>query len=284
MRSILDIIGRLDRPIPWEEGDNIPWNEPGFSARMLREHLSQAHNAASRRTERVDAHVDWIHQRVLAGTKSRILDLGCGPGLYATRLAHLGHQCTGIDYSPASIEYAKEQAAADGVSRHFIEGDIRTADYGQGFDLVMFIYGELNVFSPADAQGILSKARAALRPGGQLLLEPDTADAVEYRGRQGRSWYSSAGGLFSTEPHVVLHEHSWDPDMRASTTRYFIIDAETHRVTRHAGSSKAYDDDELRALLARSGFGEAKAYDGLSGVLEDMPQGSQLGVWTARRP
>ena len=27
-------------PEPWDEGDNIPWNEPGFSRRMLREHLT----------------------------------------------------------------------------------------------------------------------------------------------------------------------------------------------------------------------------------------------------
>ena len=66
---------------------------------MLREHLSQAHNAASRRLPIVDQQVSWIHEKLLAGTPSRILDLGCGPGLYVVRLAAQGHTVTGIDYS-----------------------------------------------------------------------------------------------------------------------------------------------------------------------------------------
>jgi len=47
-------------PAPWSEGDNIPWNEPGFSQRMLKEHLSQAHDLANHRFETIDRHVAWI--------------------------------------------------------------------------------------------------------------------------------------------------------------------------------------------------------------------------------
>ena len=49
--DILQIIQRIPNPRPWSEGEKIPWNEPGFSRRMLREHLSQEHDAASRRFE-----------------------------------------------------------------------------------------------------------------------------------------------------------------------------------------------------------------------------------------
>jgi len=37
MKTILDIIDRAPKPTPWSEGDNIPWNEPDFSERMLAE-------------------------------------------------------------------------------------------------------------------------------------------------------------------------------------------------------------------------------------------------------
>jgi hypothetical protein len=57
----------------------IPWNEPEFSRRMLREHLSQEHDRASRRFAVVDAHVERIDETLLAGRASRVLDLGCGP-------------------------------------------------------------------------------------------------------------------------------------------------------------------------------------------------------------
>ena len=44
-----DLIDRALPPAAWSEGDNIPWHEPGFSERMLAEHLTDAHDAASRR-------------------------------------------------------------------------------------------------------------------------------------------------------------------------------------------------------------------------------------------
>jgi hypothetical protein len=73
--SLLDIIQRDNPPIPYAEGEKIPWDEPSFSARMLKEHLSQEHNAASRRQTIIDQHVDWIENAVLQGKQARILDL-----------------------------------------------------------------------------------------------------------------------------------------------------------------------------------------------------------------
>ena len=45
--KIIDIIKRTPTPEPWVEGDKIPWNDPDFSERMLREHLTQDHDLAS---------------------------------------------------------------------------------------------------------------------------------------------------------------------------------------------------------------------------------------------
>lgn len=107
---------------------------------MLKEHLSQAHDAASRRFEIIDEHVEWIHNQVLRGNPTRILDLGCGPGLYTGRLARLSHCCVGIDFSPASIAYAREQAEEAGLECTYLEQDIRTANYGAEYGLVMLIF------------------------------------------------------------------------------------------------------------------------------------------------
>jgi len=129
--KLIDIIRRQSVPKPWDEGEKIPWNDPDFSRRMLNEHLSQEHDAASRRFEIIDKHVKWIHNQVLKGNPTRILDLGCGPGLYTNRLARLGHRCVGIDFSPASIAYAREQAEEAGLECTYIHQDIRAADYGK---------------------------------------------------------------------------------------------------------------------------------------------------------
>ena len=56
--NLRDIADRNPQPEPWVEGEKIPWNDPAFSERMLAEHLCQAHDAASRRKEKIEKHVE----------------------------------------------------------------------------------------------------------------------------------------------------------------------------------------------------------------------------------
>jgi SAM-dependent methyltransferase len=263
--KLIDLVNRKPVPDPWSEGDNIPWNNPDFSQRMLKEHLTQDHDAASRKLERINQHVVWIHSHVLLEKPSKVLDLGCGPGLYAHRLAALGHQCVGIDYSPASINYARTIAMQEHLDCVFQEADIREADYGSGFDIVMQIYGELNVFRPAHAEVILEKAYQALKPGGRLLLEPHTYDAVQNWGKRPPSWYTSTCGLFSPTPYIVMEECFWNPEAQAATNRYFIIDAATGEVTRYAQSIQAYTQQDYTTLLRKCGYTNISFYPSLTG-------------------
>jgi SAM-dependent methyltransferase len=261
-----DLVNRTSPPTAWAEGDNIPWNEPGFSARMLKEHLSQAHDAASRRQEIIDRQVDWIHSTLLNGNASKILDLGCGPGFYSARLAKLGHSCTGVDFSPASIDYALTTASQEGLDCRFICQDIRQAPFPRDTDLVMLIYGEFNIFRPAHARQILDKAWESLKPGGLLLLEPHTYRIVQEIGRKPYSWYSSPGGLFLDEPHVVLKDNYWNPENRTATIRYYVLRAATAEVTRYAQSYQAYSNQQYRRLLLACGFTGVEFLSGLSPV------------------
>lgn len=254
MNSNLDsLVNRISPPEPWSEGEKIPWSDPVFSERMLREHLTQDHDAASRRGHTIDLQVAWL-DALLESTPSRILDLACGPGLYAQRLARLGHRVTGIDFSPASIRHAREIAASEDLDLTYEHGDIRTAPYGDAFDLAMLIYGELNVFRREDALAILTKTRAALVPGGWLIIEPHTFDAVHSRVDSPQSWYAVPSGLFSDRPHLVLEESFWDEPRAIATHRWYVIDTETTAVERHADSMQAYTDPEYVALLEQAGF------------------------------
>jgi SAM-dependent methyltransferase len=267
--QIMDLFGITRRripPAPWAEGDNIPWNSPEFSGRMLAEHLSQTHDLASRRLETIDRHVAWIHGSVLGGIPSRVLDLACGPGLYTSRLARLGHECEGIDFAPAAVEHARRDAEENGLACFYRLEDLREAALGTGFGLVMMLYGQFNVFRRSEAASILDRAREALVPGGLLLLEPQREETVAEGGMEADSWKShGGGGLFSERPHLLLTENFWHPDSRSATRRFFVIDAETGAVERHALTNEAYSDDELRDLLAGSGFSDIRMFPSLAG-------------------
>jgi SAM-dependent methyltransferase len=241
---------------------------------MLREHLSQDHDAASRRLGTIEAQVDWIHQLLLEGRSAKVLDLACGPGLYASRLARRGHECLGIDYSPASIAYATSNARKENLRCRYRLQDIRQARYGAGFGLVMLIYGEFNVFRPSDARAIVRKSHRALEDRGVLLLEAHTSRAIRAKGGRGHIWYSAERGLFSDKPHLCLQEHSWHPDTKTATVRYFIVDAATGDLSSYAQTFQAYSDAEYRSLLAECGFRDVEFVPSLTGD----KAGSQRGL------
>ncbi|MBN2566199.1 MAG: class I SAM-dependent methyltransferase [Candidatus Eisenbacteria bacterium] len=265
---ILDVIRRTTPPAPWSEAENIPWSDPAFSSRMLAEHLSEHHDRASRRPAVIDRHVDWIHDVVLTRRPSRILDLCCGPGLYTSRLAERGHSCTGIDYSPASLEYAREQARERSLDCCYELSDVRRADFGSGFDLVMMIFGEFNVFRRDEVETILRRAHGVLNPGGALLLEPQTLDAVRETGESPPSWFASERDLFSESPHLVLQESFWDPGAGTATVRYYVVDAGGD-VERMSATYQGYSNEEYAGMLTSSGFEGADFIDSLAGAGDD---------------
>jgi SAM-dependent methyltransferase len=280
--QLLDLVRRDPLPRPWAEGDNIPWHDPDFSARMLREHLSQEHDHASRRAPTIDRHVAWIHTALLGQRPGRVLDLGCGPGLYSSRLARLGHACTGIDYSPASIAFARQEADRDNLACTYTLADFRAAAYGEGYDLALLIFGEFNVFRPADAQLLLDKCWASLDPGGLLLLEPHTFAAVEQIGCRPATWYSSPADLFSPAPHLVLMEAAWDAAAQTAAQRYYVVDAASGAVERYAQTMQAYREDQYRRLLAGHGFDPVDVFPGLAPDHPDLAPG--LCALVAHKP
>ena len=142
----------------------------------------------------------------------------------------------GIDFGPASIEYARDFAQAQQLACEYHLADVRYADYGTGYDLAMFVFGESNVFRPDDLQHILRKAHAALNDGGHILLEVHTWDVVKRLGHQHTTWYTLEHGLFSDRPHLVLFESFWDEAQAVASERFYIVDAETDAVTPHASS------------------------------------------------
>jgi SAM-dependent methyltransferase len=261
----------------WTGDTKIPWDEPEFSGRMLAEHLSQAHDLASRRSDWIDQQVDWIHHACLVQTPSRLLDLGCGPGFYAHRLARKGHSCYGIDFGPASIEYAQSQRP-DGTQCECVLGDIRHADYGGPYDLALLLYGELNVFSPPDALAILQRARASLSVGGCLLVELQSAQAVEATGCAEASQQEQEVGLFSADRHCCRTESRWLADEQVAVQTFTVTELDTVGAmpTVYRNTTQAWGRDAWIHLAAEAGFSQARE-------CPDWPSHSDaLSLWMLR--
>ncbi|MFI1168886.1 class I SAM-dependent methyltransferase [Streptomyces sp. NPDC020801] len=94
------------------------------------------------------------------------LDVGCGDGLLARKLAGRAKRVTGIDKSPEMIACARE-FAADHPHLTFVEGDFLTTDLPVvTYDLICSV----TTIHHMDFEAALIRMRELLRPGGTLVV------------------------------------------------------------------------------------------------------------------
>ncbi|MEW1549617.1 class I SAM-dependent methyltransferase [Streptomyces tsukubensis] len=144
----------------------------------------------------------------------RILDIGCGTGVFALLLADRGLDVTGLDPAAASLDVARAKPGAGRV--RWIHGDITALPPLDGFDLITMTANVAQAIdSPALWHATLRGARTALRPGGRLVFETrdparraweswnrdESYEVVDVPGRgEVESWYDvlDAGGPLVT--------------------------------------------------------------------------------------
>lgn len=266
-QALWRIYNRSERPYPWTTGGNLPWDDPDFSRRMLREHLDQSHGAASRPDGERASQLDWFWDKLNLAPGRRLLDVTCGPGLYAADLAQRGVHVTGVDFGPASIAYAKELAAKKNVVGRcqFIQQDVRQMDFaGQDFDAATFIYGQLAVFKREEAQQLLQQVAHSLRPGGRLVVELLNQDRVDKK--DSTWWYTDDTGLWGDAPFLHLGERQWHADAQISYERFHILHLETGQLDEVHLCDQTYAVDEMIAMMRAAGFASVDVYPAWDGL------------------
>ena len=113
--NINELLRLQEKPEPFTPGNSSLWTDPYIAKQMLKAHLDPTLDAASRPPQMIDKTVDWVIQLLDLRLGDCILDLGCGPGLYASRMAQRGLKITGVDYSQNSISYAIKKAQEEGL-------------------------------------------------------------------------------------------------------------------------------------------------------------------------
>jgi SAM-dependent methyltransferase len=176
----------------------------------------------------------------------------------------------GIDFGPASLRYARTHCA--GLPCEFTQADVRTMDFaGANFDAAIYIYGQFTVLTPAESRDMLRRIRAALRPGGRLLLEILADERFDKKDTNW--WYTDRGGLWGDFPYLHLGERRWDAEQRAAVERFYIINLDTGEMQSYGLSDQAYTVEMMTAMLTEAGFGNVTvhpAWDHLA--LKDSPE------------
>ena len=102
-----------------------------------------------------------------------VLDLACGHGELANRLAARGCLVTGLDSSAVFLDRARADAAASGVSVEYVAGDMRQIPWAGRFDRVLNWSTAFGYFDDAANRAVLDGVARILRPGGRLAMDLD---------------------------------------------------------------------------------------------------------------
>jgi SAM-dependent methyltransferase len=232
---------------------------------MLEAHLAPDVEAASRKHGFIEASVDWIIRYTKIQKRAKILDLGCGPGLYTERFAKQGFDVTGIDFSRRSIEYAKQQMAENHTDTKYLYQDYLTIDYTNEFDLVILIYCDFGVFPDAEADILLKKVHAALKPGGCFIF--DVFTPVKYSGVKDhhQTWDCLESGFWRPYPYICLSTQHIYPENDTFMDQHVVMDqrdtCEVYRNWNHC-----YSRQTMTRLMNRNGFHELKFYADVAGA------------------
>jgi SAM-dependent methyltransferase len=102
-----------------------------------------------------------------------VLDLACGPGELANRLAARECRVTGLDSSEVFLDRARADAAAAGVSVEYVAGDMRQLPWAGRFDRVINWSTAFGYFNDTTNRAVLDGIARVLRPGGRLAMDLD---------------------------------------------------------------------------------------------------------------
>ena len=181
-----------------------------------------------------------------------VLDLACGHGRIANRLAERGARVTGLDATALFLDRARRDAASRGVDVDYVEGDMRLLPWtDERFDRVVSWFTSFGYFDDQDNRRVLQEAHRVLRPDGRLLIENN--NLVELLPRWQPALVSERDG------HFLIDRSRFDPTTgRATTERVIIRDGHTRRFVY---SVRMFLAAELRDWLLGAGFSRVNLVD-----------------------
>jgi len=233
----------------YSRSKNNIWTDKWISKNMLAAHLDISNDAASRNINTINKTIDWISQSI--ASNSRLLDLGCGPGLYAEIFCRKGNAVTGIDISRRSINYAKRSASKQHLAIKYIHQDYIEENIEGIFDSAVCIYCDFGALIPSEQINLLKNIHAVLTKDGILIFDVFTKGLSRNKKEQKQWTYYKDGGFWNRKPHFVLEETVHYPQNNAWGSRSIVIADDTKE---YITWDTYYSRDQIAALLKDNGF------------------------------
>jgi SAM-dependent methyltransferase len=221
--------------------------------------------------ERSDAEVASLVKLLELDSSVKILDLACGFGRHANRLAALGHSVIGVDFMPGFLEIAREKAAEMGVQVDYRQGDMRQVSFVEEFDRVLLLFTSFGYFEDDENVQVLENMARALKPGGLLGFDIPNRDVVVKD--------LPTSDVIDKDGDLLINRLSFDVLTGRFHNRRIVIRNGVRKDKPF--SIRLYNATEIRDLLNRIGL---EVYKLLGGDDQPLSASSRRMVVIARKP
>ena len=181
-----------------------------------------------------------------------VLDLACGHGDLANRLAARGCLVTGLDSSAIFLDRARADAAAAGVTADYVAGDMRQLPWAGRFDRIASWSTAFGYFDDTTNRAVLDGIGRALRQGGRLAMDLDNLTSFL------ASYYPSRVAMARENGDMLVDRYHLDAlTGRFEAERTVIRSGRTRRVN---FVKRLFSFPELRDWLLAAGFATVTGY------------------------
>lgn len=250
------------KPKAYEPSSSAFWDDENISKYMLEAHLDKDFEGASRNHKFIEKSVEWISGYCDAKEGKKLLDLGCGPGIYAELFAKQGFSVTGIDFSKRSIEYAKAQTSESHGNIQYHYQNYLDIDFKNQFDIITLIYCDFGVLSSTDRAILLKKIWRALKEDGILILDGfSTKFGNDFEEKELIQYEES--GFWSAQPYACIQRNYFYEDTANTLEQYIIItenDCECYNLW-----NQMYSKEKLVSEINEAGFKKTQLFDDVAG-------------------
>lgn len=250
------------KPPLYERTDAKFWDDPHISQGMLEAHLNPYLESATRKLDFVRKSANWISKIVPSEQHRSLLDLGCGPGIYAEMFLNKGYRVTGVDLSQNSIEYARKKAREKGLDILYLNSDYIQSPLSGKYDLVTMIYCDFGVLSSSERQVLLTKVYDILPSGGHFIF--DVFTPFEYVGREEiKEWRYEDSGFWSAHPYLLLQSLYRYDESNTFLNQYIVVtDSLT---TCYNLWEQTFTKGEIEIELFQAGFRNIRCFGDVAG-------------------
>jgi len=245
------------KPQLYEKGTSVMWTDPYISERLLELHLNPNNDMASRSRAKIELIINWILCQT-DNVKLNILDLGCGPGLYAEQLAKQGHAVTGVDFSENSIRYASEQAKYKKLDIKYLHQNYLDIDFVDYFDLVILIYLDFCVLLPEERDRVLENIFKALKKNRIFICDVVNEVNIDKKIIP-QSWEVQQSGFWRNSPYIALNNGYHYPDAKVFANHHIVVQ-ENDAVDTYIFWNHYYNDEALADIMKAKGFYDIRTY------------------------